>query len=75
MTFHDLYAGLKARGYIIYGCKDVLAERFLQVANMGDLSLEQIDAFLVVAADVISELREVYVAKAEALEVPARASA
>lgn len=75
VSFHDLYNGLKARGYIIYGCKDVLAERFMQVANMGDLSVEQIDTFLVVAADVISELRAAGIVNGEASDVSARASA
>ncbi len=75
VSFQDLYDGLKARGYIIYGCKDVLADRFLQVANMGDLSVRQIEEFLQVAGEVIAELRTVCVAKAEALELPERASA
>jgi 2-aminoethylphosphonate-pyruvate transaminase len=75
VTFEDLYGGLKARGYVIYGCKDVLADKFLQVANMGDLSLDKIDRFLEVAAEVIAEIRERRVARGEALEVPVRASA
>ena len=36
VTFQEFYDALKMRGYIVYGCKDVLAEKFLQVANMGD---------------------------------------
>ncbi len=57
VTFQDFYDALKMRGYIVYGCKDVLAEKFLQVANMGDLSIEKIDAFLATAREVIAELR------------------
>ena len=57
IDFKDLYAGLKERGFIIYGCKDVLAGRFFQVANMGDLSLEQVEVFLQVIAGVVAELR------------------
>jgi 2-aminoethylphosphonate-pyruvate transaminase len=75
VTFPDLYSGLKARGYVVYGCKDVLADKFLQVANMGDLSLDVIDEFLLVAADVIAELRAGRTATAAALALPDRASA
>jgi 2-aminoethylphosphonate-pyruvate transaminase len=57
IEFRDLYAGLKQRGYIVYGCKEVLADRFFQVANMGELSPEDIDAFLGATAEVIAELR------------------
>ncbi len=58
VTFKELYAALKLRGYVIYGCKDVLSDKFLQVANMGDLSLQKIEGFLVVLGQVITGLRE-----------------
>lgn len=57
VQFQDLYKGLKERGYIVYGCKDVLADKFLQVANMGDLDEAMLDEFLVTAREVIAELR------------------
>jgi 2-aminoethylphosphonate-pyruvate transaminase len=57
VKFEDLYERLKRRGYIVYACKDVLADRFMQVANMGDLPLERIDAFLAAVREVIAELR------------------
>ncbi|HKE14402.1 MAG TPA: alanine--glyoxylate aminotransferase family protein, partial [Kofleriaceae bacterium] len=57
IAFEDLYERLKRRGYIVYACKDVLADRFMQVANMGDLALDRIDAFLVAVREVIAELR------------------
>jgi 2-aminoethylphosphonate-pyruvate transaminase len=57
VRFEDLYEGMKRRGYIVYACKDVLADRFMQVANMGELPVEQIDAFLATTAQVIAELR------------------
>ena len=57
VVFSELYAELKDRGYIVYGCKDVLADRFFQVANMGDLSVEQLEHFLLVIGDVITDLR------------------
>ncbi len=57
IAFHQLYDRLKAHGYIIYGCKDVLAERFLQVANMGDLDDGMIRRFLETVAAVLEELR------------------
>ncbi|HUS63646.1 MAG TPA: aminotransferase class V-fold PLP-dependent enzyme [Kofleriaceae bacterium] len=57
VRFEDLYEGMKRRGYIVYACKDVLADRFMQVANMGELPVAQIDAFLATTAQVIAELR------------------
>ncbi len=57
IAFDDLYERLKRRGYIVYACKDVLADRFMQVANMGDLPLARIDDFLIAVRDVIAELR------------------
>ena len=57
IAFPDLYERLKRRGYIVYACKDVLADRFMQVANMGDLPLARIDDFLIAVRDVIAELR------------------
>lgn len=58
LTFQELYDGLKSRGYIVYGCKDVLADKFLQVANMGDLENDAIDEFLAIMGDVIAGIRE-----------------
>lgn len=57
LAFQDLYDSLKTRGYIIYACKDVLADKFLQVACMGDLDEAAIDRFLYEVQDVINVLR------------------
>ena len=46
ITFPELYEQMKARGYIIYGCKDHLKDRYFQVANMGELSEEMVQGFL-----------------------------
>jgi len=51
-----LYDRLRDRGYIVYACKGILADRFLQVANMGDLPEGQIDAFLKTVGEVLGEL-------------------
>jgi 2-aminoethylphosphonate-pyruvate transaminase len=75
VTFQEFYSALKMRGFVIYGCKDVLADRFLQVANMGDLSIDLIDEFLRVAGEVISQLRAERGANGAMLQVPERASA
>lgn len=58
VTFEELYERLKLRGYIIYACKDVLAEKFLQIANMGDLDDEAIERFLVAVREVIAAVRQ-----------------
>lgn len=74
VQFDELYAGLKKRGYIVYACKEVLADRFLQVANMGDMSTEAIEEFLAATREVIEELRASRKAPAKELPLP-RASA
>jgi 2-aminoethylphosphonate-pyruvate transaminase len=55
--FAALYDAVKARGVVLYGCKGVLAERYLQVANMGHLPDDAIDDFLRVLEDEIGRLR------------------
>lgn len=58
VTFSELYDGLKARGFIVYGCKSVLADKFLQIANMGDMDSRIIDALLDAIRDVVAEIRQ-----------------
>ncbi|MGE0868621.1 MAG: alanine--glyoxylate aminotransferase family protein [Kofleriaceae bacterium] len=57
IEFNALYDALKARGIIVYGCKGILADRYLQIANMGDLGAQGISQFLAVLGEVIAELR------------------
>jgi 2-aminoethylphosphonate-pyruvate transaminase len=56
VRYGDLYAWLKARGYLIYNCKDDLKDRYFQVANMGDLSDETIERFLDAFAEAVQRL-------------------
>lgn len=57
VAFEPLYDAVKARGIIVYGCKGVLADRYMQIANMGDLPDASIDLFLSVLAEEIGQLR------------------
>ena len=57
IAFDALYEAVKARGIIVYGCKGILAERYMQIANMGDLGEDGIAHFLTVLADEIARLR------------------
>ncbi|MCB9557560.1 MAG: alanine--glyoxylate aminotransferase family protein [Deltaproteobacteria bacterium] len=57
IEFNELYAGLKRRGYVVYGCKAHLAGRYFQVANMGALTDSMVDGFLEALADVIEQGR------------------
>jgi 2-aminoethylphosphonate-pyruvate transaminase len=75
IRFEDLYERMKRRGYILYACKDVLAHRFMQVANMGDLPIETIDVFLAETAAAIAELRAAAGVPSEAAAEPVRATA
>jgi 2-aminoethylphosphonate-pyruvate transaminase len=57
LTVEGLYASMKERGFIIYRCKGDLAERHVQVANMGELSDATIDAFLAAITEVARAAR------------------
>ncbi|HLK88671.1 MAG TPA: aminotransferase class V-fold PLP-dependent enzyme [Polyangia bacterium] len=57
LTVDALYDGAKARGFIIYRAKGALAERHVQISNMGELSDATIDAFLAAIAEVVAEAR------------------
>lgn len=57
IVFDDLYRAMKQRGYIIYGAKDALAGKYFQIANMGELTDEQITCFLGAFRMVLAELR------------------
>lgn len=57
IRFEDMYSAMKRRGYIIYGCKESLAGKYFQIANMGELTDEQITCFLGALRMVLAELR------------------
>jgi len=57
LTVDGLYASMKERGFIIYRCKGDLAERHVQVANMGELSDATIDGFLAAVTEVARAAR------------------
>jgi 2-aminoethylphosphonate-pyruvate transaminase len=52
LTVEGFYDGMKNRGFIVYRAKGELAERHIQVANMGELSDATIDAFLAAVTEV-----------------------
>jgi 2-aminoethylphosphonate-pyruvate transaminase len=57
LSVDDLYDKMKARGFIIYRAKGELGARYVQIANMGELSDATIDAFLGAVAAVVGEAR------------------
>jgi 2-aminoethylphosphonate-pyruvate transaminase len=57
VAFEALYDAVKARGIIVYGCKGILADRYMQIANMGFLGDDSISQFLTVLRDEIARLR------------------
>ena len=57
LSVDDLYDKLKARGFIIYRAKGELGARYVQIANMGELTDATIDAFLGAVAAVVGEAR------------------
>jgi 2-aminoethylphosphonate-pyruvate transaminase len=52
-----LYARMKERGFIIYRCKGALAEKYVQISNMGELPDQTIDAFLGAMAEEVTRAR------------------
>jgi 2-aminoethylphosphonate-pyruvate transaminase len=54
----ELYDRLKQRGYVIYKAKGILQASYVQVANMGELTDDTIDAFLQAITEVVERLRE-----------------
>ncbi len=57
VAFDALYDAVKERGIIIYGCKGILADRYVQIANMGDLGDDGVERFLEVMAEELARLR------------------
>lgn len=57
IAFDALYEAVKARGIIVYGCKGILQDRYMQIANMGHLGEDSIAHFLTVMAEEIARLR------------------
>jgi 2-aminoethylphosphonate-pyruvate transaminase len=53
----ELYDRLKQRGYVIYKGKGQLQAEYVQVANMGELPDQTIDAFLQAITNVVERLR------------------
>ncbi len=58
IAFDALYDAVKARGILVYGCKGKLADRYLQIANMGHLTDTDLDQFVVALAEEITRLRD-----------------
>jgi 2-aminoethylphosphonate-pyruvate transaminase len=57
LSVDAFYDGMKARGFIVYRAKGVLAERYIQVSNMGEIPDATIDGFLGAVAEVVAAAR------------------
>jgi 2-aminoethylphosphonate-pyruvate transaminase len=68
VTVEGFYDAMKLRGFIVYRCKGDLASRYVQIANMGELSDATIDAFLAAVTDVVGAARAVAPAGRAALK-------
>jgi 2-aminoethylphosphonate-pyruvate transaminase len=58
LTVAELYDRLKERGFVIYKAKAELSERYIQVANMGELPDATIDGFLAAVTAVVEAARD-----------------
>jgi 2-aminoethylphosphonate-pyruvate transaminase len=70
----EFYDRLKERGFVIYKAKAELAERYVQIANMGELPDATIDAFLAAVTAVVEAARERARAPGATVNPDARAS-
>jgi len=57
IAYETLHDAMKERGIIIYACKGILADRYLQIANMGDLADSTLDRFLAILGEEVARLR------------------
>jgi len=46
ISYAELHQGLKAAGFVIYAGQEMLQERTFRIANMGQITLEDVDRFL-----------------------------
>lgn len=58
ISYEAFSAGLRARGFVVYGCKPPLRESHFQVAVMGEISDEEISRFVEALGDVHQEVAE-----------------
>jgi 2-aminoethylphosphonate-pyruvate transaminase len=54
-TYEVLHDALKARGYVIYAGQGDLAARIFRIANMGDLTGDQLRGFLTALREVLAK--------------------
>jgi 2-aminoethylphosphonate-pyruvate transaminase len=54
IAYRALYDEMKGRGFVIYECKGALADRYFQVANLGDMGLDDVRSFLSALREVVS---------------------
>ena len=45
-SYPDWFEANNAAGFVLYGCKGDLKERFFQVSNMGDLTLQDLESWI-----------------------------
>lgn len=64
VTFPDLHARLRARGYVVYAGQGALASEIFRVSTMGAIELPALDALAADLADVLADLRTPEVARA-----------
>ncbi|MBU1219413.1 alanine--glyoxylate aminotransferase family protein [Myxococcota bacterium] len=65
IKFSHLYNTMKSFGFIIYGCKDELEDKYFQISNMGDLPRETIDTFLNTLRFVLLKSKSEYTGSVE----------
>lgn len=58
VNFKKLYSAIKKEGFIIYPCKPPLAERYFQVANMGELRRGMIYDFIFTLEKTLHQLKK-----------------
>jgi 2-aminoethylphosphonate-pyruvate transaminase len=58
VDFNKLYSAVKKEGFIIYPCKPPLADRYFQIANMGELRRGMIYDFIFTMEKALNAMRK-----------------
>ncbi len=58
VTYPRLHDGLKARGFVVYAGQGNLESRAFRVANIGDVRMDEYEAFLKALGDTLAECRQ-----------------
>ncbi len=57
MSFDELYRGLRAEGFVIYGAQEQLAPGWFRLSTMGRMTTQDVDRFLAALSGLMHDDR------------------